>query len=554
MTKPRTCGRFNLADTIVSLLCAAMAIPATGQTFKTIVSFDGTDGAEPNIVLAQGRDGNFYGMTGADGAHNAGTVFRVTGTGGALKTLYNFCSQPGCTDGANTPLNIGGGLLLATDGNFYGTTPLGGTHTNCNQGNQSCGTVFRITPGGAFNKLHDFSGADGSFPNGLVQGTDGNFYGTAQEGGANNAGTVFKFNRSDNSVTTLYNFCSQPSCTDGGSPDGALVQATDGNFYGTTFGGGNGGGTVFKITPTGKLTTLAAEGGFPAGTLVQGSDGNFYGTAARASTAFKMTPSGKLTTLGAVGAFPYAGLVQATDKNLYGTAYMGGLSGDGTVFEITTTNTVTTPYTFCSQTNCTDGAFPLAGLIQGTDGNLYGVTISGGDCATAPNCYGSVFSLGVGLGPFVEALTYSGKVGDIIEFLGQDFTSSTTVSFNGTSATPIMESGTFLTVAVPGGATTGLVTITTSIGSLKSNKRFRVTPQIKSFAPKSGAVGTSVTITGVSLTQTSLVTFGGVKASTVTVNSDTQVTAAVPTGAKTGKIAVTTPGGSAGSATFTVTP
>jgi uncharacterized repeat protein (TIGR03803 family) len=335
----------------------------------------------------------------------------------------------------------------------------------------------------------------------------------------------------------------------------APVQATDGNFYGTTFSGGAGfgGGTVYRITPKGVLTTLVTVGGSPAGALVQASDGNFYGTAARGATAFKMTPSGKLTTLGLVGAYPYAGLVQATDRNFYGTAYGGGPLTLGTVFEITPAGIVTTPYTFCSQTNCTDGAAPLAGLIQGTDGNFYGTTISGGDCASAPNCYGTVFSLGVGLGPFVEALTYSGRVGNTVEFLGQGFTTSTTVSFNGTSATPSVKSGTYLTAAVPSGATTGFVTITTSIGSLKSNKIFRVTPQIKSFAPTSGPVGTDVAITGESLSGATSVTFGGVRATHFTVDSYTEITATVPTGAKTGKIGVTTPGGTATSTgTFTV--
>src|SRR5271169_6853416 len=201
----------------------------------------------------------------------------------------------------------------------------------------------------------------------------------------------------------------------------------------------------------------------------------------------------------------------------------------------------------------TDGAAPLAGLIQDTDGNFCGTTISGGDCASTPNCYGTVFSLRVGLGPFVEALTYSGNVGNTIEFLGQGFTSSTTVSFNGTSATLSVKSGTYLTAAVPSGATTGFVTITTSIGSSKSNKIFRVTPQIKSFAPTSGPVGTDAAITGERQSGATSVTFGGVRATHFTVDSYTEITATVPTGAKTGKIGVTTPGGTATSTgTFTL--
>jgi len=461
----------------VSPFCAATAIPATAQTLTTLVSFNDTDGAEPNIVPVQGRDGNYYGMTGTGGANNAGTIFKVTPTG-ALTTLYNFCSQPGCVDGINTPL-IGGGLVLATDGNFYGSTPLGGPNSTCNGGGQSCGTVFKITPGGVLTTLHSFNGTDGSFPNGMVQATDGNLYGTGQEGGANGAGTFFKMTRSG-TLTTLYNFCSQSNCTDGGGPSSAPVQATDGNFYGTTFGGGSGqgGGTVYKITPKGKFTVLATMGGSPAGALVQGSDGNFYGTGARSGTVFKVTPSGTLTTLGFVGQYAYAGLVQATDGNFYGTVY----GQPGTVFAITPGGTVTTQYTFCSQPSCIDGDYPLAGLMQSTNGNLYGATIVGGADTScnliqgASGC-GTIFSLSMpGLSPFVEAVTYSGRVGATIQFLGQGFNRSTTVSFNGTPAAPNVKSGTYLTAAVPSGATTGFVTITTSSGSLQSNKIFRVIP------------------------------------------------------------------------------
>ena len=555
----QTCELFLFARAriIVLLLCALTAIISPAQTLTTLESFDFADGAEPDVALAQGRDGNLYGMTGTGGLNGAGTVFKLDPLTGTLTTLYNFCSQPGCTDGARTPLG-GGALLLATDGNFYGATQGGGLYSGCNNNpGQTCGTVFKVSSGGTLTTLYNFKGADGSFPNGLVQGIDGNLYGTAQEGGANGAGTFFKMTR-NGTLTTLYNFCSQPNCTDGGGPATPPIQATDGNFYGTTFGGGGGlgGGTVYKITPRGKFTTLVTVGGSPSGALVQGVDGNFYGTAARSGTVFQMTPDGTLTTLGVVGQYAYAGLVQATDENFYGTVY----GQPGTVFGITPGGTVTTPYTFCSQLNCTDGDYPLAGLIQGTDGNLYGATIVGGaDTACnliqgAAGC-GTVFRFSVpGLIPFVEPVTYSGKVGATIEFLGQGFTKSTTVSFNGTSVTPSVKSGTYLTAKVPSGATTGFVTITTSGGSLQSNKIFRVIPQIKSFIPTSGPVGTVVTIIGLSLTQTTNVTLGG-KTAAFTVNSDSQVTTTVPTGAKTGKIAITTAGGTAtSSGTFTVTP
>ncbi len=479
--KQITWGLFRFAGrpAIICLLCVAGAICLPAQTVTSLFSFDGADGAEPDIVLTQGRDGQLYGMTGAGGLNNAGTVFRFDPTTGTLATLYNFCSQPGCTDGANAPLG-GGALVLGTDGNFYGATSLGGLYSGCNQPGQTNGTIFKITPAGVLTTLHSFSGPDGAFPNGLVQGADGNFYGTTQQCGANpahmiNAGTVFKITRSGK-LTTLYNFCSQPSCTDGATPGSAPIQATDGNFYGTTFQGGlDGGGLVYKITPKRKFTTLVSVGGSPSGALVQASDGSFYGTAARAQGAFKLAPDGTLTGLGYVGDYPYAGLALATDQNFYGTAY-----GSNTLFQISNPDdTVRTLYTFCL-TDCSDGNAPLAGLMQATNGTLYGVTVAGGtgNCDFifgVPGC-GNVFSLDMGLNPFVEALTYSGKVGKTIEFLGQGFTKSSTVSFNGVPAKRSVKSGTYLTAKVPVGATTGFVTITTPNGTLTSNKVFNVIP------------------------------------------------------------------------------
>ena len=163
--------------------------------------------------------------------------------------------------------------------------------------------------------------------------------------------------------------------------------------------------------------------------------------------------------------------------------------------------------------------------------------------------------MSMGLGPFVSFVgpQFSGKVGKTIEILGQGFTGTTKVSFHGIAATFAVVSDTYLTATVPAGATTGSVTVTTPGGTLTSNRVFRVTPAILSFSPTSGPVGTSVTITGTSFTGTKKVTFGGV--ATTFSNSDTQITAPVPTGAKTGKIQVTTPGGTATSpAVFTVTP
>jgi hypothetical protein len=156
---------------------------------------------------------------------------------------------------------------------------------------------------------------------------------------------------------------------------------------------------------------------------------------------------------------------------------------------------------------------------------------------------GTVFSLSMGLGPFVTMQPAFGKVGATVKIWGTNLAGASSVTFNGAAAVFKVVKSSEITATVPTGAGTGPVTVTTPSGTLASNQQFRVTPKVTSFTPPSGPVGTQVQITGVSLTQTTEVTFGGVAATNFTVNSDTQVTAYVPTGAQTGKIAITTPGG-----------
>jgi len=244
--------------------------------------------------------------------------------------------------------------------------------------------------------LHSFDDADGAWPYwALLQATDGNLYGVTPSRGAYGYGTVFKITPSG-ALTTTHSFCSGSGCPDGAGPEAGLVQAADGSLYGITVNGGAyGAGTVFKITLSGTLTTLQSfdytDGSGPYTALVQATDGNFYGTtccggANGFGTVFNLTPSGTLTTLYsfcsqsgcADGRYPYGGLIQSSDGNLYGTTTEGGANGDGTIFKITSSSTLTTLYTFCSQGGCTDGANPYAGLVQATDGNLYGTTYNGG--------------------------------------------------------------------------------------------------------------------------------------------------------------------------------
>ncbi|HMD83958.1 MAG TPA: choice-of-anchor tandem repeat GloVer-containing protein [Terriglobia bacterium] len=408
---------------------------AKAQAFTTPYSFcslsNCTDGAYPYAGLAQGRDGNFYGTTGGKGAYGAGTVFKITSEG-ALTTLYAFCALSGCTDGGIPQ----GGLVQGTDGNFYGTTSRGGLAPPWEALD---GTVFKITPEGALTTLYSFCSlsncTDGALPSaGLAQGTDGNFYGTTFYGGYYGGGMVFKITPGG-ALTTLYSFCSLSDCTDGADPSGTLVLSSDGSFYGTTtYAGANGAGTVFKITPSGILTTLhsfcsqsdCADGEYPFyPTLVQASDGDIYGTTLSGGgltgpygngggTVFKITPTGALTTLYsfcklsgcADGYLPYAGVVQGSDGNLYGAMSRGGahapaaFADSGTLFRISPSGTLTTLYSFCFLTGCTDGAGPVAALAQGSDGNFYGTTESGG-----ANGYGTVFRLPLGLIPGVSPIS-----------------------------------------------------------------------------------------------------------------------------------------------------
>ena len=354
----------------VSLFCVWTAIAANAQTSEL-----------PNRTLSPG--------SGERGRQSA--------------TAGNKHIAPRFTNLANFEWNNGlfpsTSLIQSRDGKAFGVTPAGG--------NSEFGSIFEITPGGGLTSLHSFyDDVNGGGPSDLIQVNNGDFYGTTASGGANLGGTVFKLSR-EGTLTTLYNFCDQPNCIDGEDPRAPLVQGIDGDFYGTTyFGGDNGYGTVFRITPAGSLTTLhsfnfSTDGQGSTG-LVQASNGTFYGTTEYGGpnsggndlcylgcgTTFAMTSDGTFTTLYDFcgqptcedGYHPYGGLMQALDGNLYGTAVGGGNPsckspyGCGTVFKITPSGSLTTIHRF----NDTDGANPYGSLIEAIDGNLYGTTAAGG--------------------------------------------------------------------------------------------------------------------------------------------------------------------------------
>jgi len=553
------------------------ALPPAAS-FKSLVGFNVTNGLTPvGMALVQGLDGNLYGTTEYGGANLAcntkgvgcGTIFKMT-PGGTLTTLYSFCSTTNCTDGSYPAA----GMILATDGNLYGTTSGGGKI--------GYGEVFKVTPAGVVSTVYSFcsvSGCtDGRDPNSpLVQGTDGNLYGltvlggTGGCGGCHGGGVAFKLTLGGK-LTVLHDFCTG-TCLDYGDPSNPLVQGSDGNFYSVITGrSGYNDGNVFKMTPSGTVTILynfctlksCADGAFPYGNLVQGNDGNFYGTSSGGGafgdgTVYKITAAGKLTTLlsfdyttAPLGSLPEAGLILASNGVFYGTTFQGGLAttcvfGCGTVFQITTAGKLTTLHEFDGAGTSSDGSEPY-GLVQHTDGTFFGATSVGG-----LKNDGTVFSLAAGARQFVSSLPYYGKVGATIDILGQGLSGTTSVSFNGTPATFTAVSGTYITAVVPAEATTGTVTVVTATATLTSNRKFLVRPANLTFAPPNGPVGTAVTITGTGLTGATKVTFGGIAATVFSVDSSTQITATVPTGAVTGTIGVTTPGGSAMSAaTFTV--
>ena len=248
------------------------------------------------------------------------------------------------------------------------------------------------------------------------------------------------------------------------------------------------------------------------------------------------------------GSTPFGQLLVASDGNLYGTAVSGGTTfvNCGTIFKVTPAGAYSVVHNF----DRTGGCNPEEQLIQGTDGLLYGLVTGGGN----HDGRGGVFySLDLGLPAFAGLVTTTAAEGANVGVLGQGFSGASVVKFGGVQATAISVTGsTFINVTVPAGALTGPVTVTTGSTTLTSTQTFLVKPTITSFAPPNGPVGTSVTINGTGLSQLTKLTFNGTS-TTFTVNSDTQIATTVPTGATTGKIAVTTTGGTAVTAVkFTV--
>ncbi|MGO8794606.1 MAG: choice-of-anchor tandem repeat GloVer-containing protein [Candidatus Sulfotelmatobacter sp.] len=443
------------------LLSVASLLSA--QTVSTILNFNGTNGANPvYMTFVQGRDGRLYGTTYNGGANSLGAVIKINLSDNNSVVVHSFDGSDGSYPG--------GGLTLATNGNYYGTTVMGGTN--------NFGVLYAITTAGTLTVLHTFAG-----------GSDGEY------------------------------------------PYGPPIQATDGNFYGATSGtpDSSDGATIYKLTSAGVYSVIFTFSQSTTGVgvygLVQGSDGNLYaaanvGGADNAGTIVKVTTAGVLKEThtfnpdndGGHGPFyPVAIPMLASNGTLYGTTQSGGVYGQGTIYDLSSVFGLDDFYSFGDGT--TDGRNPNAGLVQGNDGNLYGVSY------TFPEIYswnlsdstydalaslgegqfiatpmqdtngifygvseidgthndGYVYSFNNGLSPFVAFVKPRGAVGASVEILGQGLTGSSSVTFNGVSASFTLVSDTYMRATVPSGATTGPVVVTTPTGTLTSSKSFTVT-------------------------------------------------------------------------------
>jgi uncharacterized repeat protein (TIGR03803 family) len=509
------CGRqreklFHTTAAFLAVLAvltfAVAAIPAQAQTYKVAYNFGShtndpiTPGAGPNFI-AQGRDGSLYSMSWQGGSDGRGAAFKVTPSG-ELTVLANFVISNG-----DYPI---GGLTLGADGNLYGTTNQGGD-PNCNLG-LGCGTVLKLTPAGKLTTLFVFpaDNSNGSYPGAApVQGSDGNFYGTTSVGLSGS--TLYKMTPTGTMIL-LHQF----NTNEGNDVVAGLVEGTDGSFYGGSFSGGtNGDGVLFKVTPSGSFTVLhnfTGSDGSSTWGLIQATDGNFYGVTggggtSKAGVVFKITPGGAYTVLHNLngttdGISPYSSLVQATDGNFYGVANGGGSLGFGTIFKVTSRGVYSVVHNFDGKT----GQNPESALTQDTNGILYGDTYRGG--SGSENCNGScgvLYSLKIGAAPFIKLVSDSGKVGSQIGILGQGFSSASVVKFNGLQATTVTRTGTtFLLATVPAGASDGKVTVTTGSTTLTSPQTFIVHNSWRSgtalptarMGAAAGAIGSDIYVVG----------------------------------------------------------
>lgn len=534
-----------------------MIDPASGQ-LTHLHDFSFTDGAIPRGALIQGADGDLYGTTESGGANQSdyclavkfyneggcGTVFKIS-TAGVFTKLHDFYTA---ADGYQVTPSTG--LVQAADGNFYGMSyrafPSGTT------------SIFKMTPDGTVTVHYLFAADESQGYlawGGLIVGKDGDLYGTTGSAGSLNGnataggGTVFRAG-TDGSFSLLYTFKGSTTATgDGCFPSSKLLQGRDGNFYGTTSYCGNvtghcivgGCGTVFKLTPGGTETVLhrfggtAKDGEYPEGDgLVQATDGSFYGTtlgnpygegggfvplctvggstAFSCGTVYRIDSRGRFGTVaqfglgdGALGQFPHASPILASDGNLYGSTFSGGGYGPGTVWRL-----LLNPATPILSID----SFTPAGGAPGTTVTVTGIGFTGASQVT----------IGNGVGP--EPVPFT------------------------------VLSDTQITSLIPADAQTSAIGVTAPRGTTFSNTLLYLQPVVDQIVPLSGRVGSGVTLNGAHFDGITSITFGGVPATkySYVTSGDTSINVTVPAGAVTGPIVITNPGGSASSPVFIVKP
>ena len=513
-----------------------------------------SDGHAPAAGLIQGTDGYLYGMTPTGGSAAKGAIFR-TSPSGQVVLLHSFGDASVTNDGASPAAC----LLQATDGNFYGTTPAGGLLGQ--------GVVFKMTARGAITILHSFPDStvtnDGATPQAsLIQGSDGNFYGTTSTGGAAGKGTVFMMTPSG-TMTILHSFGDSTVANDGLSPSFNLVQANNGNFYGTTpLGGSAGAGTVFKITAQGAVTILHSfqdqsvtdDGSKPLSGLIQYTDGNFYGTtnlggSASLGCAYKITSLGQITILYSFGSFIYDGLNPASnllvgrDGYFYGTTTGGGSAGEGAIYQLSPQGLETVLHSFGDGSVTNDGNETAGanGLVQASDGNFYGTTALGGSANL-----GAVYQLVLGLPEITSPVTAQGTVS--LAFNYQTTATNLTTHYtatglpNGLSIDP--NSGLISGTPTASGNATATITLTNAAGTNTAKVAIAIAPlpapSVTSILYALGSLGNSFSysITG----NNNTISYGatGLTNTGLSLDSQTGVISGTPTATGTFPVSITT--------------
>jgi uncharacterized repeat protein (TIGR03803 family) len=459
----------------------SLAVCAQAQTVTNLANFDGSNGHDPQGGVIQATDGNFYGVTFTGGTKDSGSMFQLS-PGGQLRSIYSFCSQPKCADGLYSTATP----VLGSDGSLYGVVGEGGSNAGYEQGS---GIFYKMTLRGQITILYTFCTiapcTDGQFPVGITQGYDGNFYGTTYGGGAFNSGTIFQITPTGK-LKVLYSFCSLMNCADGWQPEFPPIQGIDGNYYGVTLGGGAlGAGALYELTPSGTYSVLHSfcygDGcnGTQPNQIVQDAHGNLFGT----------------TVWG-------------------GSSATGGKVGFGTVYEFTSTH----QYIVLDNFDYVRGT-PGSGIALANDGNLY--TTSAGSYDTGDSG-GTIFKV-TPTGNYTELYTFGvcSTLGylpatALIQATDGLIYGSTIYGGKG-EGTSCADNGTIYTLS------TGL------------------SPMVQ-VVPPGGKIGKHVIILGNGLTGATSVTFNGVPA-VFTVEKDTAISVTVPTGATTGTVSVVTPSG-----------